>query len=105
MRIALCFAGESMACSFCQASRPRSPTPIDARQPGDDLVEAEFFACMDRALDSLPWEQKMAFVLSEIEGLSHEEIGRIEEAPLGTIKSRISRAKEKLRSLLPRAPE
>ena len=77
------------------------PEPIDARQPADDLAETEFFACLDRALDSLPFEQKIAFVLSEIEGLPHEEICRIEGAPLGTVKSRLSRAKEKLRSLLP----
>ena len=44
------------------------PEPIDARQPADDLAETEFFACLDRALDSLPFEQKIAFVLSEIEG-------------------------------------
>jgi RNA polymerase sigma-70 factor, ECF subfamily len=81
------------------------PPPIDPRGPADALIEAELFGQLDRALAALPFEQRSAFVLSELQGLSHEEICRIESAPLGTIKSRISRAKEKLRSLLPRASE
>jgi RNA polymerase sigma-70 factor, ECF subfamily len=55
---------------------------------------------LDRALDSLPFEQRSAFVLAEIQDLPLEEVARIEAAPLGTVKSRISRAKEKLRSVL-----
>lgn len=81
------------------------PPRIDPRNPADGLMEAELFDQLDRALAALPFEQRSAFVLSEIEGLSHEEICRIEAAPLGTIKSRISRAKEKLRSLIPRTSE
>ena len=81
------------------------PPRIDARSPADGLMEAELFDQFDRVLAALPFEQRSAFVLSEIEGLSHEEICRIEAAPLGTIKSRISRAKEKLRSLLPHPSE
>ena len=81
------------------------PPRIDPRSPADGLIEAELFSQLDRALAALPFEQRSAFVLSELQGLSHEEICQIEAAPLGTIKSRISRAKEKLRSLLPRASE
>jgi RNA polymerase sigma-70 factor, ECF subfamily len=81
------------------------PPPIDPRGPADGLMEAELFGQLDRALAALPFEQRSAFVLSELQGLSHEEICRIEAAPLGTIKSRISRAKEKLRSLLSRTSE
>lgn len=82
--------------------RPMLPLPhtADQRKPADALIETEFFAQLDRALDALPLDQRMAFVLSEIQGLSHEQIRRIEGAPVGTIKSRISRAKKRLRSLL-----
>ena len=49
----------------------------------------------------VPFEQQTVFVLSEMQGYSHEEIGRIEGVKPGTVKSRLSRAKEKLRSVLP----
>jgi RNA polymerase sigma-70 factor (ECF subfamily) len=81
------------------------PPVIDPRSPADALIEGELFARLDRALAELPLDQKSAFVLSEIQGLSQEEICRIEGAPPGTIKSRISRAKEKLRSLFSYAEE
>ena len=81
------------------------PPQIDPKGPADDLMEAELYARLDHALAGLPLDQKSAFVLSEIQGLSHEEICQIEGAPLGTVKSRISRAKEKLRSLFSRATE
>jgi RNA polymerase sigma-70 factor, ECF subfamily len=81
------------------------PPTVDPRSPADELIEEELFARLDQALAALPVEQKSAFVLSEIQGLSHEEICQIEGTPLGTIKSRISRAKEKLRSLFSNAPE
>jgi len=81
------------------------PPRIDSNNPVDRLSETELFARLDHALAALPVEQKTAFVLSEIEGLSHEEICQIEGVPLGTVKSRISRAKEKLRALFSRSPE
>jgi len=83
-----------------------SPPPrVDSSSPADRLLETELFDQLDHALAALPPEQKTVFVLAEIEGLSHEEICRIEAAPLGTVKSRISRAKEKLRSLFSHVPE
>ena len=80
------------------------PPVIDPRSPADALIEEEIFARLDQALAALPLDQKSAFVLSEIQGLSQEEICRIEPHP-GTVKSRISGAKEKLRSLLSYAEE
>jgi RNA polymerase sigma-70 factor (ECF subfamily) len=81
------------------------PPKVDRRSPADRLLETELAIQFDRALAALPFEQKTAFILSEIEGLSHDEICQIEEVPLGTVKSRISRAKEKLRSFLSCLPE
>jgi RNA polymerase sigma-70 factor, ECF subfamily len=74
------------------------PEEPDPRTPDLALSEKEWFRQLDAALDALPFEQKTAFVLAEIQELSLEEIGRIEGVPLGTVKSRLSRAKEKLRS-------
>jgi RNA polymerase sigma-70 factor (ECF subfamily) len=96
---------------FNEAKRPR-PVNLDSIQPSialghpaDGLIAGEAADALDRALDSLPFEQRSAFVLAEIQDLPLEQVARIEAAPLGTVKSRISRAKEKLRSLLAPASE
>ena len=60
----------------------------------------EFWIHLDRALDKLPLEQKTAFVLAEIQKLPYADIARIEQTSLGTVKSRIHRAKQRLRAVL-----
>ena len=60
----------------------------------------EFFDVLDDKLQALPLRQRRAFVLAEFEKLSYEQIAQIEGARIGTIKSRINRAKKKLRSAL-----
>jgi len=76
------------------------PEPIDARTPEAALAEAEFFRQLDTALAALPLEQRTAFVLAELQGLALEEVARIEGVPLGTVKSRVARARDKLRAQL-----
>jgi len=77
-----------------------SPHPADPGSPGDDLERAELHRRLDAALEQLPFEQRTAFVLAELEGLSLEEVGRVEDVPVGTVKSRLGRAREKLRLAL-----
>jgi RNA polymerase sigma-70 factor (ECF subfamily) len=76
------------------------PERADCRTPDFCLSEKEWFEQLDAALDALPFEQEAVFVLAEIHELPLEEIGQIEGVPLGTVKSRLSRAKEKLREFL-----
>ena len=78
---------------------------VDPGSPERAASEAELFRQLDAALDALPFEQRSAFVLAQLEGFSYEEIGRIEGVGVGTVKSRIARAREKLRSLLRHAVE
>jgi RNA polymerase sigma-70 factor (ECF subfamily) len=52
------------------------------------------------ALDRLPFDQKTAIVLREIDGLSYEEIGFSLGIAVGTVKSRLARAREGLRAEL-----
>ena len=55
---------------------------------------------IQRALQKLPEKLRAAIVLREIEELSYEEIAEVLHTSAGTVKSRISRAREKLRLFL-----
>ena len=78
----------------------RLPEGIVQDTPGSRLDAEATFQRLDAALDELPVEQRTAFVLAEIQGLSYRDIVRIEGVRLGTVKSRIARAKQKLRNCL-----
>jgi len=49
---------------------------------------------VNRALAKLPDELRMAITLREFDGLSYEEIAEVMECPVGTVRSRIFRARE-----------
>lgn len=74
-------------------------------RPEDLVARGEFFVALDRELLALPLEQRTAFVLAEFERLPYEQIARIEGVRLGTVKSRISRARERLTAALRRFGE
>ncbi len=76
------------------------PQNSDRHNPSDELAEREFFDKLDAGLEALPSAQKRAFVLAEFEELSYEDIAQIEGVRIGTIKSRINRAKKKLAKAL-----
>jgi len=84
--------------------RPRSMSKLPDRpcvhNPGGELGKKEFFVRLDGALQALPVAQRRAFVLAEFEKLPYAEIAMIERTGIGTIKSRINRAKRKLRLVL-----
>jgi len=72
----------------------------DAETPEEHLERRELDAAIQRGLEGLPDDQRAVLVMSDIEGLSYEEIARVMSVPLGTIKSRLSRARAKLRDYL-----
>ncbi len=76
------------------------PQNSDTHNPSDELAEREFFDKLDAGLEALPSAQKRAFVLAEFEELSYADIAQIEGVRIGTIKSRINRAKKKLAKAL-----
>ena len=76
------------------------PPSSDVHTPSDELAEREFFDKLDAGLEALPSAQKRAFVLVEFENLTYEETAQIEGVRIGTIKSRINRAKKKLAKAL-----
>jgi RNA polymerase sigma-70 factor (ECF subfamily) len=72
---------------------PEAPV---SRNPSHDLLDKEIFMELDETLKALPGKLQRAFVLAEIEQMPYEEIARIEAARLGTIKSRINRARARI---------
>jgi len=67
----------------------------------EKLVESQQISRdIQRALQTLSPKLRAAIVLKEIEGLSYEQIGEVQEISLGTVKSRISRAREELKRIL-----
>ena len=51
-------------------------------------------------INTLPADQRVTLVLSDVQGMSYEEIASLTGANLGTVKSRLSRARTKLREYL-----
>jgi len=76
------------------------PEPADASDPETTAERKELLGALDRAVMALPLNQRAAFVLAEFEQLPYEQIAQIEGVRLGTVKSRINRAKAKLMEVL-----
>jgi RNA polymerase sigma-70 factor (ECF subfamily) len=72
----------------------------DGNQPGDALERAEEEARLQAALNRLSAEYKTVLVLKDIEGRKYEDIAEILGVPIGTIRSRLHRARLELRDLL-----
>ncbi|MEL6402205.1 MAG: sigma-70 family RNA polymerase sigma factor [Cyanobacteria bacterium J06626_4] len=72
----------------------------DAPNPVDTLMTQEFYAQLEQAISGLPEVFRTTIVLREIQGLSYEEIADITGTSLGTVKSRIARARHRLQKEL-----
>ena len=66
----------------------------ETRNPENALATDELEHEIYAAIDALPEELKVAITLREFEGLSYEEIAEVMECPVGTVRSRIFRARE-----------
>jgi RNA polymerase sigma factor (sigma-70 family) len=73
----------------------------DPRASLDEHAEQlELGEALQQALTQLPADQRMAVVLCDVQGFDYAEIAKITGSSLGTVKSRISRARSRLRTLL-----
>ncbi len=81
----------------------------DINTPESLLMSKQIGETVNSAIDALPEELRRAIVLREIDGRSYEEIAEMMDCPIGTVRSRIFRAREavalKLRPLLDIAPD
>ena len=66
----------------------------DGENPENQLFSEELRRVVNRAIDELPDDLRTAVTLREFDGLSYEEIAEIMECPVGTVRSRIFRARE-----------
>ncbi|MDR0770127.1 MAG: RNA polymerase sigma factor RpoE [Burkholderiales bacterium] len=66
----------------------------DTATPEGELMSKEIALTVNRAMEALPQELRSAVLLREIEGLSYEEIALMMNCPIGTVRSRIFRARE-----------
>lgn len=80
-----------------------APEPAAPHSPVRSGEQAEIRTKLALALQTLPHEQREAISLRELSGLDYAEIAQITGAELGTVKSRINRARTALKELLTRA--
>jgi len=74
--------------------------PSDTATPEQAAQQAELARAIEQCIGDLQTDQKAVLVLSDVEGLSYQEITEITGATLGTVKSRLSRARAGVRNCL-----
>ncbi len=82
------------------ASQQLASVEMDFDTPEAKLETKQIFDLLNHALDELPEEQRTALVLRELEGLSYEEIAEQMHSPVGTVRSRIHRARDTIAAIL-----
>ncbi|MGF1577696.1 MAG: sigma-70 family RNA polymerase sigma factor [Cyanophyceae cyanobacterium] len=74
--------------------------PCDTPSPQDNLATIEFYEQLHQAVQDLPETFRQTIILREIQALSYEEIAELTGVSLGTVKSRIARARARLQETL-----
>ena len=90
--------------SLDRARDDPAATPLDPPDPGPTpegvALQADMRKALERALGELPEDWRLVVVLADVHGLSYEEVARAAGVPIGTVRSRLSRARGRLRDLL-----
>jgi RNA polymerase sigma-70 factor (ECF subfamily) len=66
----------------------------DVNTPENEMMSKQIASTVNETMEALPEELRTAIVLREIDGLSYEEIAAVMNCPIGTVRSRIFRARE-----------
>ena len=66
----------------------------DMSTPENEMMTQEIHSTITTAIEALPDDLRIAITLRELEGLSYEEISDVMECPIGTVRSRIFRARD-----------
>ena len=73
---------------------------VDVNTPENEMMSRQVAKTVNQSLEKLPEDLRTAITLREIEGLSYEEIALMMNCPIGTIRSRIFRAREAIATQL-----
>ena len=84
---------------------PRFSVPATDRSPEQEALNSELRTEIQRAIVALPTDQRTTLVLIDVQGLSYEEAAQATGANIGTVKSRLSRARAGVRDILLQNPE
>ena len=76
-----------------------------AESPADFAERSELSALIEQSIAALSPDMRLVLTLCDVHGYSYEEIADMAQVPMGTVKSRISRARTQMRALLLRQPE
>jgi RNA polymerase sigma-70 factor (ECF subfamily) len=71
-----------------------------SERPEEAVLRDELNDLIQLGINHLPEDQRVVLVLSDVQGFSYQEISEIVDQPLGTIKSRLSRGRQRLRDFL-----
>ena len=72
----------------------------DNTTPESELASRQIAQTVNKAIEDLPEDLRTAIVLREIEGMSYEDIAQSMNCPIGTVRSRIFRAREAIATKL-----
>jgi RNA polymerase sigma-70 factor (ECF subfamily) len=79
---------------------PIRPLTDPGESPEEYAMRQELSGVIQAGMGTMPLEQRVALILSDVQGLSYQEIAEVTGVSLGTVKSRLSRARGKLRDYL-----
>ena len=92
---------ESLSLGLKEEGVAPVPDPVsDQPWPDRSLYSAEIQKALQDGLAELPFDQRTAVILRDVQGLSYEEVAEIVGAEIGTVKSRIARGRERLKERL-----
>lgn len=83
---------------------PGRDIPDWQEEPSRRLLQDTYDEPIQRALDGLPPEFRMALILIDVEEFSYEEVSEMMGTPIGTVRSRLHRARSMMRQALEKAP-
>ncbi|MGD1994182.1 MAG: sigma-70 family RNA polymerase sigma factor [Anaerolineae bacterium] len=86
---------------FGEVDEEANPALIDEEESPEESVQRwELSQLIQEAIDELSVDHRVVLVLSDVEGLAYADISEALDIPIGTVKSRLSRARSNLRDLL-----
>lgn len=71
-----------------------------AESPEEHALRGELGDLIQQGINQLPEDQRVVLILSDVQGMAYQEIAEIINQPLGTVKSRLSRGRRRLRDFL-----